>query len=88
MECRFARLDAATIKCEVCKSPIKSTADPSRVHRRCTGKPIKGLGDVIDRITTATGLKKLTERVRTALGIKKPCGCQKRRDRLNELWPL
>lgn len=88
MKCRFTRIDAETLVCEVCETPLKSKADPSRVHRRCTGNRIKGLGDVIDRITTATGIKKIAKRVRRALGIKKPCGCQKRREKLNEWFPM
>ena len=38
----------------------------------------KGLGDTIDRITTATGIK-------SAVG--KQCGCAKRREKLNKLFP-
>ena len=38
----------------------------------------KGLGDTIDRITTVTGIK-------SAVG--KGCGCAKRREKLNKLFP-
>lgn len=38
-------------------------------------KPIRGLGDVVSRVTKA-------------LGIKECSGCAKRRERLNQLLPL
>lgn len=41
----------------------------------------KGFGDTIDKITTATGIKKITETVSKATG--KDCGCAKRREALN-----
>ena len=37
-----------------------------------------GLGDVIDKITTKTGIKKVVK------AIVKDCGCDKRKDKLNE----
>jgi hypothetical protein len=45
----------------------------------------KGLGDSIEKITKATGIKKVVEVVS---GItKKPCNCGKRKDNLNRLFP-
>ena len=41
----------------------------------------KGLGDSIEKVTKATGLKKLVKMV------TKDCGCEKRRDKLNEKFP-
>jgi hypothetical protein len=49
-----------------------------------TSKP-KGLGDTIDRITTATGVKAIVEKVSEI--AKVPCGCEKRREVLNEMFP-
>jgi hypothetical protein len=46
------------------------------------GKRIEGLGDVVDAITTATGIKAVTKAI-----FGKHCGCEERRDRLNELYP-
>jgi len=45
----------------------------------------KGLGDTIEKITTATGVKKVVETVAKAVG--KDCGCAKRRDTLNRVFP-
>ena len=47
-----------------------------------TGKQPKGLGDVIERITEATGIKKL---VHWAFGDD--CGCKERQEKLNKLFP-
>ena len=43
----------------------------------------KGLGDTIEKITKATGIKKVVE---TVTG-KKDCGCNKRKQNLNERFP-
>lgn len=45
----------------------------------------KGLGDTIEKITTATGIKKVVETVAKATG--KDCGCKQRRDTLNRVFP-
>jgi hypothetical protein len=45
----------------------------------------KGLGDTIEKITTATGIKKVVETVAKATG--KDCGCSQRRDALNRAFP-
>jgi len=42
----------------------------------------KGLGDTIDKITTATGIKAAVKAV-TGGG----CGCNKRRQKLNKVFP-
>lgn len=42
----------------------------------------KGLGDTIEKITKATGIKKAVEAV-----AGKDCGCNKRRDTLNRAFP-
>ena len=49
----------------------------------------KGLGDSIEKFTKATGIKSLTQvLVRNGiLGKKKDCGCNKRKDTLNRLFP-
>lgn len=41
----------------------------------------KGLGDTIEKITTATGIKTAVEAVSKATG--KECGCKKRKEALN-----
>ena len=45
----------------------------------------KGLGDTIEKVTTATGIKKVVETVAKASG--KDCGCAKRKDALNRAFP-
>jgi len=45
----------------------------------------KGLGDTVEKITTATGIKKVVETVSKATG--KDCGCGKRKDALNRIFP-
>ena len=48
-------------------------------------KKSRGVGDTIEKITKATGIKKIVEVVSKATG--KDCGCDKRRDALNRLFP-
>jgi len=45
----------------------------------------KGLGDTIEKITTATGIKKIVEA--GAKAVKKDCGCGNRKRVLNEKFP-
>ena len=45
----------------------------------------KGLGDTIHKFTTATGIKKVVDVVSDKLD--NPCGCNKRRDALNKMFP-
>lgn len=45
----------------------------------------QGLGDTIEKITTATGIKKVVETVTKATGSE--CGCSKRKDTLNRVFP-
>jgi len=48
-------------------------------------KTSRGLGDSIEKFTTATGIKKVVDTVSKATG--KDCGCGKRRDSLNRAFP-
>jgi hypothetical protein len=45
-------------------------------------KKDKGLGDTIERITKATGIKKVVKKV-----IGEDCGCDKRKKKLNKIVP-
>ena len=45
----------------------------------------KGLGDTIERITTATRIKKVVSAVSNAVG--KDCGCKARKEALNKKFP-
>jgi hypothetical protein len=46
----------------------------------------KGLGDTVEKIMKATGVKKVVETATKAVGVK-DCGCDKRRDTLNRIFP-
>jgi hypothetical protein len=46
----------------------------------------KGLGDSIEKITRATGIKTVVTQVANAVGAD-DCGCKKRRDTLNRVFP-
>lgn len=45
-------------------------------------KQSKGLGDTIEKFTTATGIKKFVDWV-----TEEDCGCSERRDALNKIFP-
>ena len=44
-----------------------------------------GLGDSIEKITKATGIKKVVDAISKKTG--KDCGCGKRKNNLNRLFP-
>ena len=46
----------------------------------------KGLGDSIGKITKMTGIKSLVQMGTRAVG-KKDCGCNKRKETLNKVFP-
>ena len=48
-------------------------------------KKSKGLGDTVAKITKATGIKKVVDTVAKKTG--KDCGCAKRQNNLNRLFP-
>ena len=45
----------------------------------------KGLGDTIEKITKATGVKKVVDKINKATG--KDCGCNERKEILNSIFP-
>ena len=49
-------------------------------------KKSKGLGDSIEKITRATGIHDLVKMGINVTG-KKDCGCKKRKDALNKIFP-
>ena len=49
------------------------------------GRKAKGLGDTIEAITEATGIKAVVEVFSKATGID--CGCDERKETLNKLFP-
>ena len=46
---------------------------------------IKGLGDIVAKITQATKLDKVAKGIATAMG-KDDCGCKARKTKLNKFW--
>ena len=48
-------------------------------------KKSKGLGDSIEKFTKATGIKKVVKTINKVTG--KDCGCNKRKETLNRLFP-
>ena len=46
----------------------------------------RGLGDTIEKFTTATGIKNVVTKVTKAAGVE-DCGCGQRRDTLNRVFP-
>lgn len=46
----------------------------------------KGLGDTVEKITKATGIKSAVKTITKAIGVE-DCGCDKRRDTLNRIFP-
>ena len=51
-----------------------------------TNEEPKGLGDTIAKVTHVLKLDVLAEKVAHALG-EEDCGCKRRREKLNELFP-
>ena len=49
------------------------------------GSGSRGLGDSIEKITKATGIKTMTDIISKGLNV--PCGCEGRRDALNKIFP-
>ena len=47
-------------------------------------KKPKGLGDSIEKFTKTTGIQSLTNFLQRNGVVKKDCGCNKRKDMLNE----
>ena len=48
-------------------------------------EPSRGLGDTIEKVTTATGIKKVVDKISQATGTD--CGCAKKKDSLNRVFP-
>lgn len=52
---------------------------------RVSGTRSRGLGDSIEKFTTKTGIKNVVDKVAKATGSD--CGCNKKRDTLNRVFP-
>ena len=60
----------------------KKTTKTSATKKRNASK---GLGDDIEKITKATGIKKVVDTFADITGID--CGCEARKEKLNKLFP-
>ena len=56
------------------------------MNEEIRNKESKGFGDTIAKVTNALGLDKVAETVANAVG-KEDCGCNKRKQKLNDLFP-
>jgi hypothetical protein len=63
------------------KTSTTETTNKSKRGRPKKKKP-KGLGDTIEQITEATGIKKVVKAI-----AGEDCGCDERRDKLNKIFP-
>jgi len=63
------------------ESAEKLFKSASKKPKTTSRKKSKGLGDTVEKITEATGIKKIVE------AITDDCGCQERKERLNRLFP-
>lgn len=50
-------------------------------------QPSEGLGDFIAKLTHDLGIMKVADKVAESLGME-DCGCERRKDKLNELFPF
>lgn len=58
----------------------------TKAYKECVkNQESKGLGDTIEKVTKATGIKQAVDFVFDKLG--KDCGCDKRKEKLNRLFP-
>jgi uncharacterized protein YidB (DUF937 family) len=54
----------------------------TKIDKKEMAKESKGLGDSIEKITRATGIKNLVEKITNG-----DCGCNKRKEKLNKKFP-
>lgn len=66
------------------KQSTEALGKPKRTYKK-KAKKSKGLGDDIEKLTEATGIKKVVEKVSEITG--KDCGCAKRKEYLNNRFP-
>lgn len=64
------------------KRTRRTKAEISKENAEKVYTTSEGLGDTIDKITEATGIKKLVKWI-----VGEDCGCDERKQKLNELFP-
>lgn len=60
----------------------KAELEKANAEKVYTTIPSEGLGDTIEKITEATGIKKLVKWI-----VGEDCGCDERKQKLNEIFP-
>jgi len=63
----------------------KKSTKTTKTTKTVKAKESKGLGDDIEKITKATGIKKVVDTFAELTGID--CGCEARKSKLNNLFP-
>ena len=61
----------------------KAEMEAARLAKVVKAQKSKGLGDVVEKITTATGIKSVVE---TFTKDGKDCGCDNRKSKMNEMF--
>ena len=77
----MAKQESTTGSENIGKTSTTETTNKSKRGRPKKKKP-KGLGDTIEQITEATGIKKVVKAI-----AGEDCGCDERRDKLNKIFP-
>ena len=77
----MAKQESTTGSEKIGKTSTTEITNKSKRGRSKKKKP-KGLGDTIEQITEATGIKKVVKAI-----AGEDCGCDERRDALNKLFP-
>ena len=77
----MAKQESTTGSEKIGKTLTTETTNKSKRGRPKKKKP-KGLGDTIEQITEATGIKKVVKAI-----AGEDCGCDERRDKLNKIFP-
>ena len=77
-------IDGESRACVDVAFPVVAAPAPGETtsHHR----ELRGLGDVVERFTEATGIKAAVKAVEHLTGV--PCGCDGRRDWLNRVVPF
>lgn len=77
-------LESMTQK-EVAEKYKLSTASIKAIKAKANAAAGDGLGDVVEKITKATGIKKVVELFNSATG--QDCNCDKRKEKMNIAFP-
>jgi hypothetical protein len=78
----MAKQESTTDSEKIGKISETETTKKSKKRGRPKKNKPKGLGDTIEQITEATGIKKVVKAI-----AGEDCGCDERRDKLNKIFP-